>query len=1006
MEFKVLIDKLYSLGRNLGYDVQSYYEEKSIVIKYYMPGYHEDENKRSLANILGQDKNFKKYLSKFNITLEQLSMTQDFSKYSDLVLTLFNDEEPEKGEIIQLSDRKKRGYPTLPFLVLSSDFLNIPDYESFGFMKILEIIEKHTDIKPVALCKEDLINKTELLNQYFYLIGLFAKTLKMKEMIFETEKKLTQFVKEISQAQDKGLSFSFKRIRLSEFRKVLDICQNMQETCDGIIEECFHEVAELQKRNKKEILEKKTNFKHHTYDSNISRDIRLKYGDFIDRLNKFSEYVSSKYNLKDDYYIKERLKSQNEYLNISGEMAIIGTFSSGKTTLINSLLSIKHNLRTSSAHNTAVLLKLYSAYMDQEEYYDLKYKDKVEVYLVSETLSDELMLIYEYDEEAIVTGVDHEKRVIHIKYTLSKEDYVIYVQTRKEIIVRKSQCLKKGDKLTKGADINYHDSNIKCMSSDELTALEEAYKKGQLKNVRVKIDKKNDSIEYSCDEAMRVVEGLKSLNAKRDQIIPIDKLKHIGYEGAYRIKFSAKLDMKDQKTVLDQRGWQEFGSDSDTFLESPKCYLFAKEINAYLHSGFLEYCHLVDTPGFGSVTEKHDAISERYLRKHNGTLVVMIKINHKTLSESLDVLLNKIDAIYDNASSLKKNEVYFLLNCFRRNASEEHIINTTKRVHEEIVKRGFSKEKIYAFNLKHAIEKNEFKDEMYNLPSYKKFYCDVKTDIETNSIVKAFLNIQKLWDDFFEEQVRIHEIENRAKSKDKREKAEKKTEAINKRKIISEIRYPSFDEIRECYIDDEIKMLRKLIEGLSKKKEWKQQKETVFSLIDIITENHSCSQGDAENDMIFKFYVRAMGDIQFHADLHDDNSSMNIRQDKVRCLVISAETFKGLYEEILDHRAWGLFSYKNNEFREELLNYFNDEVESSLEEIKKDYYPEALNKFKGYKYYALSLIDRQLDELYNEAPLDEVIKLNKSKINDYKDLGKQWHEISEIINEKYGRSNG
>jgi hypothetical protein len=951
LEFELLINKLDNLGKMLGYDVQFYYEEETIEIKYYMHGYNKDENKRNLVSIVGKSNDFKSYLSNCNITLKQLSITQSFSKCSDLVLTLFNDDEPENHEINELTDRKKQDYPTLLFLVFSSDFFSIPDYEGFGFMKILEIIEKCTNIKPVPLCEEDLIKKTTSLDQYFYLVEVFAKTLKMKERISETVKELTKFVKEINQISDKGLSSSFKKIRLNQFGQVLMICQKMQITCKDIIEECFHEFAELQRLKKKAFLEKKEDFTPHAYDSSFSTDIKLKYGDFVNRLNNFSKYVSSKSHVKDEYYINERLNSQKEYLNTSGEMAVIGTFSSGKTTLINSLLPINRNLRTSGAHNTAVLLKLHSAHIDKEEYYYLKYKDKVEFYLVSETFSDELALIYEYDKDALVTGVNHEKGLIHIKYTSSKDEDFIYVQTRNEILVRKDWILKKGKKLTKGTHIKYHNHNIKCMSFDELATLKEAYKKGQLKNIRLEINLKNGSIkECSRENAMRVVEDLMSLNAKCDEIIPADNLIDIGYEGAYRMKLSANLDMVDHKIILDDRGCQEFfgENDNETFLEKPKCYLFVKEIKAYLHSGFLQYCHIVDTPGFGSITEKHDAISERYLRKHNGTLVVMIKINHKTLSQSLDVLLNKIEAIYDKDSSLKKDEVYFLLNCFRRNASEEHIINTTNKLHKDIVRRGFSKDKIYACNLIHAIKNKEFKDEMYGLPSYNKFYHDVKTDIETNSIVKAFLSVQKLWDDFFEDQIRQLEIENRAKRRDTRKKEEIKAEAINKRKIISNIKYPSFDEIKKYYDDDdEIIMLRKLIEGLSKKKEWKQQKETVFSLIDTITENHSRTHGYAEHDMVYKYYVRAMGDIQFHANLYDD-SWLNIRPDEVRPLVVSAETFKGLYKEILCDKGWGIFWYKNNQFRKELLDYLTDEVENSLEEIKNVYYPEVLSKFKGY----------------------------------------------------------
>jgi hypothetical protein len=983
-KFKIHIDKTVKAAEELELvNIDSLFYNDTAVIKIYFHGGFDYKKKSATPQrLLFQSSQFESFLKHHRLRFEELKVTVPYYEEPELLLMAFGNDEIEAADRKNLNSRKNRSYPTLPLIIFTEDFFHIPYGEILAYTPVIETLEGCCENKVVAFSEAEVRSYDSCFSRYLFCISFFKRTLDLIKIAEEAKEKFSSLIVELYDEKDTDLDLLMKSVWIKQLSTKLDEADKLLNTCSTLRGFIFQELFNIQEENKINVLKRLKYFKASPYASTFAKDILLKYGTVINEIDNFTEEISNNKLINSDYQIVRRMEDTRYYMEGACEFAVIGTFSSGKTTFINTLLASRHKLRTSAAHNTAVLLKIFKADEKNGEYSRVIYKDRLELDLIEPASTNELAQLYNGQENGKVVHVDRVNQTIRVR--CGNVTSVIYIENEKPIIVAEGDILKSNDKLTEGYVSVHNCRRVKCVSREELqTVLQEvSAKRISELNITMESEKKTDY--ESGNRAVSIIESLVACANDKESTIDIQRLIDAGLDNYYHIKLTGKYSRSDSEIKLDNNGWSDFCDNADkaVYIERPECYLLAKEIHVFMKSDFLEYCTVIDTPGFGSVTEKHDAISERYLMEHNGILLIMIKVNNQTDKLSMRVLLNKVESIYNN-NNMNKNNVTFILNCFSNSTSQEHIINSCRNVNKLIVDKGFSKNKIFVCNLKRSIEENEYLDKIYNeFPSYKMFFSSIKREIEEKGMLQKLMQVNQTWEGFFEG--RIYEL--------LRQNSELKNTKLNRERTVSEnefalkqitnIQMKDFSVIKERYME-QISPLINMMKGLSSKKEWKISKEDIFSFLDTLLQVEDLVERDFN-----KVY-----DIASKANMRD--SDIPKIEDKKR-FKLPIEHFKNVYEDILYNRSWGLFRRHKEKFRLELCKLLEVEIEETLKGIE-DYYNRCSKRFSDFKKDCIKVITQRINSNSENGSSKAVIENNTVLIKEYTKFNKSWKVVSGLI---------
>lgn len=279
-------------------------------------------------------------------------------------------------------------------------------------------------------------------------------------------------------------------------------------------------------------------------------------------------------------------------LNVrSPMMALVGPFSSGKTTLLNILLGSNRVFRTAPTANTAIISEISSCEDDGRERVAFTFHDKV-VYRLLE--------------------------------------------------------------IADGRQSLSHPKNIR--------ALCELIERGVLKHPQL--------IYYFREGGKRATRYSKEANGRDVVLKELQALKTMCDERAEEIIFQADVDAKTRRQELgaslpekiyfsDEEDWHKFqgdGKEADSpFVEGVVASFLIQAADIRLRNNLLKLTAIADTPGTGSFNDLHDAITQQYLGRAEGIILLLPTKG----SESLRV--HRIMRSVRERCSL--DQIAFVVNC-------------------------------------------------------------------------------------------------------------------------------------------------------------------------------------------------------------------------------------------------------------------------------------------------------------------------------------------------------
>lgn len=712
---------------------------------------------------------------------------------AELPLILISDDTEIDNEIVvRLEKRKRTDAPTFPLIIFSDEYFILGEGEGLSYVQTCDTLQDKSERPVMPFRLQDFLKQRDILSLYIECVVQTSTLYSLKkslEAVYEKNvRRLEEDYKKYTELPNAGdMGNMLKKLDLnSDLRVLAGLCAESGRLVKNI-------------RIFGDELDGFVNLLHEEYDRHIDSVITHKT---TDDSSAYSVKLDLIYGALNGYLKKmctdaERGFSQEELrVNLSeivsdtrsaitseaAELAFIGTFSSGKTTLINTLLGHRHKLRTSGAHNTAVLMELLFA--QDEEHYEIVYKDILKWDLINYNSFENRNIVNTFDCDARIVSVGKNRSgstIVHYQAVKGNDVRVAEIGSGHRLAVKKGSVVK-----SKGSFIEWDVSKsvVKLCSLNELNYIEKLISSKSVSDI--KISTLGGEIRSEA-KIQQIIARMKSFysNLTRNYIHPtinVDALRKKwggDFNNLEKCTFECKLSgFEKRSVVLDDAGWDRFmGNEVKSmapFCESPECYMPAKVVKVYINSEFLKYCSITDTPGFGSITDEHDAITERYLRDSNGKLVVMIAINNHSFDMKLDDLLHNISGVFKNFRESQMDEVCFVLNCFTNLLPFEQCKKNVKEIQDKIRTLGFTNNEIYVDNLKQVLDSNTDKRVFIEpFPAYYSFKGKCLNDFLKTSIDKRYEKLRRNWDGFFRENIswlgdRIDRLTETLNSREKR----------------------------------------------------------------------------------------------------------------------------------------------------------------------------------------------------------------------------------------------
>lgn len=724
--------------------------------------------------------------------------------------------------------------------------------------------------------------------------------------------------------------------------------------------------------------------------------VGLKYGTLKDQFLAFLESVSKSNLFNDNDCLPRNTvslveRSHKEINTNTSELTLIGTFSSGKTTMINTFLGHAHKLHTSKNHNTAVLMQIKKKPdNEQYEFYEVIYKKKLKWSLIKPAYLGTILYknpfpgrtrvidIRQKEQEYIVKLMEisgrHRNQNVHIgkmhKLCISRND-----------VIDGNSSLIKEDKSEK---------ELKLASKTELQLLIDYILEKKLINPEIKVICRNREIEYKDESALRFLKKLskceKYNRVSIDSIQPMisaESLSKLMGEDIVFTTFFAEILVDGKRVKLDKKGWKEFcgteeqglpTSDKIPFCEAPECYMLAEHIDVYLDCEFLNYCSVNDTPGFGSITEEHDACTERFVNSSKSRLLAMITINSKSVDAKLYDFLYFIANIYQNFKKDQINEVYFMLNCFSNNASEKKLQSDIKKVAKLIVDLGFNEDNIYVCDLRKSTEESQEMPTMWGLPSYASFKKKCINNMLESGLVSRYRCIYDSWKSYFEDNIEY--INERLSINEKNlQNGEKQIDAYkNKISRVNSLKSPSIDSI----LSDAKKKYDELYEEIksvfcgSKKRSgflWRNRERRESCNI-IMNDKSFIGELEEFGGEIKKAVRYSLIELEIASEIYLDDE---LNDSDYTLFTLATENIKNKLMAADDNTHWYDKSDQTNYYMSEIYSIIEDDYKKSSERAR-EYFGELNLVYTNRKEQDLHTLNEELEGIENPEIIKQQIK--------------------------------
>lgn len=941
------------------------------------------------------------------------------------VLLFFDENEICIDQEKEIQFLKNAGVFVFGVLVLP-DTIILPEHDVSGIPVIIKSNEACIDF-PLAVTIRRKFN--ENMRKYMLIIQNYCSVHQFSKHMMSTINEVKSMYNVLDSIWESKNTSDWENISINWDVQCLYEILNEGERIIKQSEEKMHtfisQIKLLESNCESEIVEKRFNVKSA---GKYATDLLYRYGAIKENINKQLLEMKKDQSLTSDNMFFNTLQCCMDELNEKNSVAFVGTFSSGKTSFINWLLDMTgdRQLRTSGGHNTAILTCIKSCSADNEKVC-VKYKYgenffEWDLFTIEE--EGELADYYDGEANAIVSDIDEIGRRISFSTGRGKKTSIILKNKYDDIIVKPNQIMKKGDALTKGyrtvREIPIEASNYNIRPVEEYDTIIDAIQKNDIKNVCVYIYYFDANPVKVTDKRtiLKLLARIKALqvrfSSKKGRLVDIPgKFWQInGLKGTShfsKVKIKAECYLKDQEEILSDSVWKKYcgtGSNEDyVFTERPEGYMFTSNITYFLEKAFLEYSNIIDTPGLGSLSEEHDAITESYIRGCKDNLLVVIKINKNAESQRQKRFISEIANIYEKSCKNKDN-VFFLCNIWSKQANSDiHIANTFKRycdnAYEMIQQNGFNMNNFFVIDM-HEMQKGTHVYEMYGFPSDKKFEEEFVRQIANAGIQTSLININKRICDNFNMLIKDYERTLQALDEEKLTKEQNIHRYQEEIKGKNKITMNSFEAL---YRDNSSLRLMEEFQGIVDTcvtfKSWKNI-DSFLSDIDMIEKMvyETNEDGNAE-DSIIDDYILKLNKLQAAEQV--------MRFEKKGITKFPFTTLKNRIQEIQNSFKSKIHFIKNRKISEEgsvQISEFIDNQLSLCWQDNIDNYNMLNEQIEKIKREQIAKVVEQIALLQNESYYEENKVLYYKRINSLKNLLDSWKNNVSTDMRKVGINNG
>ncbi len=465
------------------------------------------------------------------------------------------------------------------------------------------------------------------------------------------------------------------------------------------------------------------------------------FRDFMEELADYPE-------LADNF--PKRLEKLELLLELATNLSVVGTFSSGKTTLVNYFFGTR--LKTSYEHNTAVLTALEYLPPEKKPFVSFSYDDNYAFEVFGTDWNHPSIAVTANRNgtvQEIVTSSNGEKTLI--LHDRSFGELVPIVIGNKILSEKLEKAFRNGKKGSADVKINEpltmgmsrqafskHNSSrkVNCLGKSELNELIAQIRKGSFSSTQLTLDATDDTSESIQDrgEILDILREICQL-APEHTYDSIDVTTEVNTTQNLFQKFwkaELKLHLSENHHLprqLDMEAALEIGPGENLpLLEKPVIFLFARKVHLKTQAPVLQLANVIDTPGLGSVSTWHDLISERHLRETTGVIVIMIKVDMRLERREFWDLLHLLQQIF-RIQKRSTDHVFFIANCksgIWGDNKDKSLDNKLAELKKHIANFGFQHHQLYAVNLKPGEE--SFSLEHY--PDLNRFRIDLENKMK------------------------------------------------------------------------------------------------------------------------------------------------------------------------------------------------------------------------------------------------------------------------------------
>lgn len=975
-----------------------------------------------------------------SITFENLPVSENIENYKQPLVLISDENEIDEYVRQRIIKRKERELDTFPLLIFCDDFFTVREGESFGYISIIESIEQACgeDCRAMAFKMSDTKNDNKFVRAYVDYLDMVLHLREAKacvenvfEYIDDIIDRLQMVINDVHNNDIKRLAaaakarnyYNFREELISDNRKLDELARKV----DGLIVDIRNKYDEhIYNIMKKEPLKKASPMAVH---------IDLKYGTLKDQLLAFLTKISvSKLFTCNDNLLRNTVSLVEEsYKDINtntSELTLIGTFSSGKTTMINTFLGHTHKLHTSKNHNTAVLMQIMKKpNKEPYEFYEVLNKEKLIWSLIKPAYLETKLYRNPFPGQAKVVSIKQTEQGYIVKLkemSGEKRSQDIRIGKMHKLCISQQAIISGGASLI---NADKSEKELQLASKIELQLLIDYISKKKIVHPVIRVSYRNGEKEYKDNDVIKFLKKLSSCDKynqisreNRQPMVSAEYLSKLMGADIVFTTFSAELHVEDKKVRLDNKGWEDFcgaqeqgllANNNIPFCESPECYMLAERINVYLDCEFLNYCSVNDTPGFGSITEEHDACTERFVSSSKSRLLAMITINSKSEDTKLYDFFNFIANVYQNFRKNQINEVYFMLNCFSNNAVEQKLKSDIKKVSKLIVDLGFNKNNIYVCDLRKSTEESQEMSTMWGFPSYASFKNECVNNMLEAGLVSRYSGIYNSWKNYFKDNIGF--IDERISILEvKLENGENQIDAYkNKIKAVNVVKNPSIENIlikvKQSY-EEFYDWIETTFRGTKKKSVFfgknRDRREACINIMDQIDKIIKTGEFDKYESEIKGVVNKSLNELEVASEIYLDE---NLNDSNYTIFTLAVQNIKEKLITADDETYWYNKSDQTDYYMREIWRIIEEDYEKSSNRAIK-YFDELKKIYSSRKEQALNTLKNELAGIGNPEIIREQIESYRETSSEIKRLKRVFEktinvEILKVYEENQGYPN-